>query len=89
MVWSSHEGAGGVYVFECVGEWIGETIACAGGCVSEADAASAYVAGAGEVAAVSAAAELDGLEQTEPSLIQLFTFVMASVCLEGRWGSEA
>ena len=45
--------------------------------------ASAYIAGTGEVAAVSALAELEELEQTETSFIQLFTFVMASVCLEG------
>ena len=41
----------------------------------------AYVAGAGALAAVSASAELEELEQTEPSFIQLFTFAMASVCL--------
>ena len=89
MVWAWHEYTGGVYVFEWVGEWIGEAIASAGGCVGEADAASAYVARAGELTAVSASAELEGLEQTEPSFIQLFTFVMVSVCFEGGWGSEA
>ena len=89
MVWAWHEDAGGVYVFEWVGEWIGEALATAGGCVGESAAASAYVAGAGAVAAVSASDELEELEQTEPSFIQLFTFVMASVSLEGGWGSEA
>ena len=47
----------------------------------------AYVAGAGKVAAVSSSAELE--EQTEPSFTQLFSFVIASVCLEGGRGSEA
>ena len=61
----------------------------AGGCVGEAAVASAYVAGIGGLAAVSASAELEGIEQTEPSFIQLFTFVMTSVCLEGGCGSEA
>ena len=60
-------------------------MASAGGCVGEVAAASAYVAGAGAgaLAAVSASDELEESEQTEPSFIQLFTFVMASVCLEG------
>ena len=55
----------------------------AGGCVGEVAAASAYVAGAGVLAAVSISDELKELEQTEPSFLQLFTFMMASVCLEG------
>ena len=70
-------------MFEWVGEWIGEAIASAGGCVGEAAAASAYVAGAGALAAVTASDELEESEQTEPSFIQLFTFVMASVCVIG------
>ena len=45
--------------------------------------ASAYVADACALPAVSASDEIKDLEQTEPSFIQLFTFVMASVCLEG------
>ena len=57
-------------------------IASAGGCVDGAAAAFAYVAGAGKVAASSASSKLEWLEQTEPSFIQLCTFVMASVCLE-------
>ena len=65
-------------MFEWVRECIGEAMASAGGCVGEAAAASAYVAGVGALAAVSAS---DELEQTEPSFIQLFTFVMASVCV--------
>ena len=35
------------------------------------------------LAAVSASDELEESEQTEPSFIQLFTFVMASVCVVG------
>ena len=68
-------------MFEWVGEWIGKAIASAGGCMGEAAAASAYVAGVGELAAVPASDELEESEQTEPSFIQLFTFVMASVCV--------
>ena len=67
-------------MFECVGEWVGEVIASAGGCVGGADAASAYVTGAGKVDAGSASTELEWLEQTEQSVIQLCTFVMVSVC---------
>ena len=89
MVCAWHEGARGVYVFEWVGEWIGEAVASAGGCVGEADVVSVYVAGAGGFPAVSTSAELEGLEQTEPSFIQLFTFVMASLCLADGWGCEA
>ena len=70
-------------MFEWVGEWIGEAIASAGGCVGEAAAASAYVAGVGALAAVTASDELEESEQTEPSFIQLFTLVMASVCVIG------
>ena len=62
---------------------VGVAIASAGGCVSGAAAAYAYVAGVGKVAVGSASTELEWLEQTEPSFIQLCTFVMASVCLEG------
>ena len=40
-------------------------------------------AGIGALAAVSASDELEESEQTEPSFIQLFTFVMASVCVIG------
>ena len=36
-------------MFEWVGEWIGEAIASAGGCVDEVAAASAYVAGVSEM----------------------------------------
>ena len=50
-------------------------IASAGGCVGEA------AAGVGALAAVSASDELEESEQTKPSFIQLFTFVMASVCV--------
>ena len=66
----------------------GEAIASAGGCVGEAAAASAYVAGVGALAAVTASDELEGSEQTEPSFIQLFTFVMASVCVVGSEAYE-
>ena len=45
--------------------------------MGEAAAASAYVAGVGALTAVSAS---DESKQTKPSFIQLFTFVMASVC---------
>ena len=68
-------------MFEWVGEWIGEAIASADGCVGEAAAASAYVAGVGALAPVSVSDELEESEQTVPSFIQLFTFVMASVCV--------
>ena len=61
----------------------GEAITSFGGCVGEATAASAYVAVVGALAAVSASDEPEESEQTEPSFIQLFTFVMASVCVEG------
>ena len=52
-----------------------EAMASAGCCVGEATAASAYVAGDGKVAATagSASTELEGLEQAEPSFIQLCT----------------
>ena len=70
-------------MFEWVGEWIGEAISSAGGCVGEAAAASAYVAVVGALAAVTTSDELEESEQTEPSFIQLFTFVMASVCVIG------
>ena len=75
-------------MFEWVGEWIGEAIASDGGCVGGAAAASAYVAGAGALAAVSASDELEESEQTDPSFIQLFTFVMASVCVRGSVAYE-
>ena len=75
-------------MFEWVGEWIGETIVSAGGCVGEAATASAYVAGVGAPAAVTASDELEESEQTEPSFIQLFTFVMASVCVIGSEAYE-
>ena len=68
-------------MFEWVGEWIGEAIASAGGCVGEAAAASAYVAGVGALAAVPASDELEESKQAESSFIQLFTLVMASVCV--------
>ena len=70
-------------MFQWVGEWIGEAIASAGSCVGEAAEASAYIAGVGELAAVTASDELEESKQTEPSFIQLFTFVMASVCVIG------
>ena len=47
--------------------------------MGEAAAASAY---AGKVATGYVSTELEWLEQTKPSFIQLCTFVMASVCLE-------
>ena len=75
-------------MFEWVEEWIGEAIASAGGCVGEAAAASAYVAGVGALSAVSASDELEESEQTEPSFIQLFTFVMVSVCVIGSVAYE-
>ena len=75
-------------MFEWVGEWIGEAIASAGGCVGEAAVASAYVAGVSTLAAVSDSDELEESEQTEPSFIQLFTFVMASVCVIGSAAYE-
>ena len=75
-------------MFEWVGEWIGGAIASAGGCVGEAAAASAYVAGVGALAAVTASDELEESEQTEPSFIQLFTFVVASVCVVGSEAYE-
>ena len=75
-------------MFEWVGEWIGEAIASAGGCVGEAVAASPYVTGVGALAAVSSSDELESSEQTEPSFIQLFTFVMASVCVIGSVAYE-
>ena len=56
-----------MYGFEWVGEWIGEAIASAGGCVGEAAADSAYVAGVGALAAVSASDELEESEQTASS----------------------
>ena len=51
--------------------------------MGEAAAASAFVAGVGALAAVTASNELEESKQTEPSFIQLFTFVMASVCVIG------
>ena len=75
-------------MFEWVGEWIGEATASADGCVGEAAAASAYVAGVGALAAVTASDELEESEQTEPSFIHLFTFVMASVCVVGSEAYE-
>ena len=46
--------------------------------MGEAAAASAYVVGVGALAAVSASDEPEESEQTEPSFIQLFTFVICS-----------
>ena len=53
-----------------------------------AAAASAYVAGVGALAAVSASDDLEKSEQTDPSFIQLFTFMMASVCVRGSVAYE-
>ena len=61
---------------------IDEAMASAGVFVCVAAAAFVYVAGAGELAAFSATSEPGGLEQTEPSFIQLCTFLIVSVCLE-------
>ena len=81
MVWAWHEGARGVYVLKWVGEWIGEAIVSVDGSVGEAAAASAYVAGAGKVAAVSASAELEGLEQTVHPVVHF----RDGICLFRRW----
>ena len=75
-------------MFEWVGEWIGEAVASAGVCVGEAAVATAYAAGVGALATVSASDELEESEQTDPSFIQLFTFVMAPVCVRGSVAYE-
>ena len=84
MVWAWNDSADGMYVCGSVGEWVGDAIASADGCVGVVAAAFAYV-GAGEVAADSALAELGGLEQTDQSFTKLFTYVMTSACLDGWW----
>ena len=78
--------------FMCSNGWengLGEAIASAGGCVGEAAAASAYVAGVGALAAVTASDELEESEQTEAIFHPVVhTFVMASVCVVGSEAYE-